>query len=318
MKRTLLLLSSLLFSTIAFAQTYPAKPVTIIIPAAPGGSSDLELRVYAPKMTELLGQSVLIDYKGGAGGVVGTNYVAKAAPDGHTSLLVTSSFTISQADPSPPFDVLRDFAPISLMSQAELVFIVANHVPANNLTEYIAYGKANPDKLNYGVTGIGSTNHMAGAWLHSTAGVKATYVPFKGMAPIMQDMVGGRIDASVANLSVALPFLKSGKLRAFAILGDKRSPITPEVQTAMEQGIKDYSYTNRLGFVAPAKTPAAIITRLSDGFAKVSKMPDVVNKFDGVVMVGSTPEAFRKILESEIDRWRRVAKEAGIKIEAGG
>lgn len=318
MKRAQLILFSLFFSTIAFAQTFPSKPIRIIVPAAPGGSSDLEARVYAPKMSELLGQPVILDYKGGAGGVVGTKHVAQSAADGYNILLVTSSFTISQADPSPPFDVLRDFSPISLMSYAELVFIVAPHVPAQGLKEYIAYAKANPDKLNYGVTGLGSTNHMAGAWLHSITGVKATYVPFKGMSPIMLDMIAGRIDASVANLSVALPYLKDRRLRALAILGDKRSTLTPDVPTVMEQGIRDYNYTNRLGFVAPAKTPNAVVTRLGDAFAKVSKMPDVVNKFNGVVMVGSTPEYFRKVLESEIDRWRKVAKEAGIQVKAGG
>ena len=312
---------SLMYLDVSFAQgkpdAYPSRPVTVIVPFAPGGN-DREARLEATKLGELLGQQFLIDYKAGAGSTIGTAYVAKAAPDGYTLLVVQGPFTSLPAlYKDLPFDTVRDFSPVSLMSKRTTVLLVSMGFPAKSFAEYIAYAKANPEKINFGTAGAGATVHLAGAWLHSVTNTKVTFVHYNGSGSVLPDLCAGRVDAFPANLLVALPLIKSGKVRPLAIMSDKRSSLLPGLATIAEQGVSGYDYASWLGYSAPAGTPAAIISKLSEGFERVAKLPDVTAAIEteGGTMYGSTPAQFRQLIVTETARWRKVIQDNGITAE---
>lgn len=300
------------------AGAYPSKPVVIIVSQAAGGPNDVEARLYATHMSEIIGQKFLVDHKPGAGTLLGTTFVAKARPDGYTLLAVTAGFTIFPAlykDLS--FDVIKDFAPILLMSKKAQVIAVRPSFPANNFDEYIAYAKDNPGKINFGHTGAGGAAHLIGAWAHSATKTKVTFIAYKGTPPIVLDMLAGRTDATAMLLFVAMPQVRSGKLRVLAITDDKRSRLLPDVPTVAERGVPGYNFVTWMGFSAPAGTPPAAVSKLGAGFIKVAKLPEVIAALeaDGSEVVGSGPAQFGQLIANEVDRWRKVVQEAGIKLE---
>ena len=314
--------SAILFSGAVFSQgiadSFPAKPVTLVVPYAPGGPAGTETHIYAGKMTSVMGQQFIVDFKPVAGTVIGSAYVAKAPPDGYTLLVVTGSLTVFPAlFKDLTFDTIKDFAPVSLMSQRTSVLLVSTAFPAKTFGEYIAYVKANPGKLNFGTAGAGSITHLAGAWLDGATRTKVTFVHYKGTGPIMPDLFAGRVDATAAGLLDSLPHIKSGKVRALAVMGEDQSPLLPGVRTISEQGIPGYNYISWLGFSATGGTPAAIVNKLSDAFAKVAKSPDVAGPLEaqGGKMIGSTPAQLNRLIVTEVERWQKVVQENNIKLE---
>lgn len=297
---------------------YPVKPVTIVLPFAAGGPNDVENRLYSPLLQSALGQTVLIDYKPGAGASIGTLHVARAAPDGYTLLAVSTSFTVVPAfQASGPYDPVKDFAHVSLIARRGAMLMVHPSLGVKNFAEYVAYAKGNPGAINFGTSGQGSIFHIVGAWMHSGTGTRATFIHYKGAAPMYTDLVAGRIHAAAALFFTGMPFVKAGKALAIANLGQERSKYLPDQRTIAEQGIAGFDYSSWSGYLFPAATPAAIVNRMSAALATVARSPDLVRKMEaeGAEMVGSSPEEFRRLVASEASRWRRVVQENGITSE---
>lgn len=300
------------------AEAFPARPVQIVVPFTPGGATDIEARVYAQKLTENMGKSFVVDYKPGAGGSIGTGFVAKSAPDGHTLLVISSSFTVNPAFyRNLPYDPIKDFAAVSLMSKRVTVLIAHPSFPAANIREYLAYARANPGKVNMAATGAGSIQHLAGAWLHSVTGTRVTFVQYKGTSPLNVDLVSGRVDVNASPFVNVMPLVKAGKLKILGILSDEASPLIPGAQVAAEQGAPGYSYSSWLGVIAPRATPVSIVNKLSAELGKAARSPDVVQKFapEGSTMVGSAPKVLQDLIAVELERWRKIVQENDIKLE---
>lgn len=296
---------------------FPARPVSLVVPYAAGGPADAETRLYATRLAAM-GQSFVLDYKPGAAATIGTAYVAKAPADGYTLLLVSTGFTTFPAlYKDLPFDTIRDFAPISLVSRNDSVLLARLGFPAKSFADYIAYAKANPGKVNFGTAGAGGIIHLAGGWMHSATSTQVTFVHYKGGGPAVVDLLGGRLDVATAPLISALPLLKTGKAGVLAILNDRRSTLLPQLPTVAEQGIPGYSYGNWYGFVAPAATPAGIVMKLNEGLVKATQDPSLVSTLEaaGSVVIGSTPVQFRQLITQEVVRWQKVVKDTGIKLE---
>lgn len=297
---------------------FPAKPIVIVVPYDPGGAVGLECLMYAPKLISALGQQVLLEYKPGGGTLIGIGYVAKSKPDGYTIIAVATSLTVIPAfHKNLSFDVSKDLAPISLMSMQSSLLQAHPSFPARNLVDYIAHARANPGKINYGTAGAGTISHLAGAWLHSLSGTQVTFIPYKGTGPLLQELMAGRVDVGSGLLISAIPLIKAGKVRPLAVLGDQRSSQLPDLPTAAEQGVTGYNYTSWIGFLAAGGTPAPIVNKLSEVFAKVVRSPEIVAELDkqGSVPVGSTPAQFRQTIATELVRWRKVVDDAGLKLE---
>ena len=318
----LLAAASLLVCSIATAQesasSFPSRPVTIIIPFAAGGPNDKEVRIEGDKMAELLGQPFLTDFRTGAGGTIATNYVAKSKPDGYTLLLQMGSFTAAPALFNDlPFDSLKDFAPVALMSKKPFIFLVRPSFPASNMKEYLAYAAANPGKVNFGTSGVGSLQHLAGAWLHGLTNTRVTFIPYKGTSQVLLDLTAGRLDIANMSLAAALPLVKAGKMRSIGVTDDRRSSSLPGAPTVMEQGVAGYNFTSWLGYSVPAATPAPILAKLNDSFVKSARAPDVIAALeaDGAIAVGSTPAQYRQLIVSEVERWKKIVQDNNIKVE---
>ena len=295
-----------------------SRPVTAIAPYEPGGPIDIEGRMYTKKASELTGQQFVLEYKTGAGTRIGVGYVARAIADGHTLLITNASFTAFPAlYKDLPFDTIKDFAPVSQMSIKANVLVVRPSFPAKNFAEYVAYARANPGKVNYGMLGSGSTSHMVGAWLANATNTKVTYIPYKGTGPQMVDLVAGRLDAGSGALIAVLPFIRSGKVRAIGVMTGTRSKVVPDLLTIAEQGVPDFSYLNWTGFFAPRATPAATVAKLNEIFDRVARAPDIVSMADsqGNVMVGGPAEPFVKLIATETVRWQKLAQDNDIKPE---
>ena len=299
------------------ADAYPTRPVTWIVATAAGGGVDFESRIYAQKMGEALGKNFVIDYKPGAGSTIGAAYVAKAAPDGYTIVSLTPSHTISaMVYASLPYDLNKDFAPISLTSKRPSLFLVHPSFPAQTFREYIALAKQNPGKYDIGTSGAGTIGHLALAWLHNLAGIQVTYVNYKGGAPSYTALIAGEIHGAIGSPAAMIPHIKTGKARALVTTTTERIRILPDLPTAQELGLAGYDYSQWIGVAAPARTPPAIVNRLSAELAKIVRMPDVYAKVadDGTIMIGSTPEQLRKYIADESARWRKVVADSGIKL----
>ncbi len=300
------------------ADGYPARPVMVVAGIAAGGPIDLEARLYTPRIGAMLGQSFVLDFKPGASGTIGAALVARAKPDGYTLMVVSAGFTVFPSfykDLS--FDVVKDFAPVSLMSERTSVLQVPESFPVKSFPEYIAHARANPGKINYGTTGAGSITHLAGAWMHGATGTRVTFIPYKGTGPLLLELVAGRVDVASGTLVAALPIIRQGKVRPIAILNDKRSRLMPEVPTVAEQGVPGYNYSNWIGFIASAGTPPAIVNKLSEAFARVARVPEVVAALEaeGSTAVGSTPAQFRQLIATETARWQKVVDDNGIRLQ---
>jgi tripartite-type tricarboxylate transporter receptor subunit TctC len=300
------------------AASYPSRPVTIVLPFAAGGFSDKEARMYGTKLTGALGQPFVMDFRPGASGTIASGLVAKAKPDGYHTLIVTGSFTTFPAlIKDLPFDIIKDFAPVSLMSQRTSVLIASPKFPVKNLAEYMAYAKANPGKINYGTVGVGGISHLAGAWMHNSTGSSVTFVNYKGAAPLMADLAAGRIDVTSTAALAAVPQVRAGKAVALAIMNARRSDLLPGVPTVSEQAIPNFDYSTWLGISTTGGTPAPIVNKLSQTLAKIAKDAEVVASLEaeGSTAVGSTPAQFRDMMAAETKRWLAVVRDTGIKLE---
>jgi tripartite-type tricarboxylate transporter receptor subunit TctC len=309
----------LLVASMALAQAYPAKSVRMVVPFAAGaGSNDIMARLIAQKLTDEFGQQFVVDNRPGASGIIGTDIVAKAPPDGYTLLMMSLTFTVNPSLFSKlPYDTVKDFVPVTLVASAPLMLVVHPSVPAKSVAEFIAYAKANPGKLNFGSGGPGTTPHLAGEMMKTMAGIQVTHIPYKGGAPALADLVGGQIQFMCENIPGTLPFAKAGKLRALAVTDLKRSPLLPELPTLDESGLKGYQIVGWNGLFVPAGTPQAIVNKLYSGVGRALALPDVKERLSvmGADGVGDTPQHFAAFIKAEIPKWARVAKDAGLKVE---
>jgi tripartite-type tricarboxylate transporter receptor subunit TctC len=303
--------------TAAHAQAdWPSKPVTIIIPYAPGGFSDTRFRLLSRKLSEKLGQPVIIDNKAGGGGVIGTAMVAKAAPDGYT--IGCGSFAPLAINPAlmkkMPYEVATDLAPVVLIENSPLILSVAKNLPVKSLTELIALAKKEPGKLTFGSSGLGGAHHLSGEMLRADAKIDIVHVPYKGGAPAATDLMAGHLSFMFEMGYAALPSIRAGLVKPIAVTSTKRLAALPDVPTMMEAGLTDYESYNWQGVIAPGKTPAAIITKLNKAFNEILKDPEVVKAIAdvGSQAVGGSPEAFGKFIQTEQDKWARVIRAANI------
>jgi len=302
----------------ALAQTYPSKPVKIIVPFGPGGFTDVVARILGVKLGESLGQSIVIENKPGAGSMIGSDMVAKSPPDGHTLLIVSSTHVISPwIYKSVPYDPIKGFAPVSKLVDSPYVLLTNPKVPAKNVQEFIALAKAQPDKIHYASSGNGSAQHLIGGLFASMTKTQLKHVPYRSSSLASTDLVAGVVESSFAGVPNALAQVPNGRLNALAVTSAKRIPQLPHVPTMQEAGVPGYEATIWLAMLAPAGTPAPIIQRLNSDIAKIMRSPETQKAmFDAGVEVSlSTPEALSQLMVSEMDKWGKVVKEAGIKLE---
>ncbi|MGK2900148.1 MAG: Bug family tripartite tricarboxylate transporter substrate binding protein [Burkholderiaceae bacterium] len=314
--------AGLLWLSEAQAQTatnYPNKPIRFIVPYAAGGSTSQVVRLIAAKMTENWGQQVLVDNRGGANTVIGSEALVKSAPDGYTISLATSTHTtLPHLLSSLPFDPIKDFAPVAGLGTTQLVLSVHPSLPAKNLSEFIALAKAKPNQLNFGAVGTGSSTHLAAEVFMSVTGVRMTHVPYKGTALILTDLIGGQIQLTFDTPISSLPHIQSGRLRPIAITGRTRLATLPDVPTFAEAGLPEYDFQVWMGVLAPAGTPKEIVNKLSTELARILALPDVKQQLaDQGLDAGAykPPEQFAAQIRSDIDRYGKIIKAAGIKIE---
>ncbi len=305
--------------TLAGAQTYPAKPIRMIVGTSPGGPIDFSARLAAQKLTDALGQPVVVDNRTGASGTIGTEYVAKAAPDGYT-LLMGSAATLCIVPalfPKVPYNTLKDFAPVSTVAAVSYVVVVHPSVPVKSIKEFIALAKQKPGELRFGSAGAGSVTHLAVELFRSMAGIEMLHVPYKGAGPAMIDLLGGQLDFMFDSLLTSPPLVKAGRLRALAQTGLQRSPVLPDVPTVNETVLPGYQVSTWFGLVAPAGTPRAIVAKLSAALAKGINNPETREKLlaQGMEPVGNTPEQFTQLIRDELPKWARVVKISGAKFD---
>jgi tripartite-type tricarboxylate transporter receptor subunit TctC len=314
----LLLLLIFLFSalSIAQAQNYPTKTVRLIVPFAAGGSTDIMGRLVAQKLSEAWGQQVIVDNRPGGSTVIGTDIVAKSAPDGHTLLVTPAPFAIVPSLLKKlPYDPAKDFEPITLINTTPLVVVVNPGVPAKNIKELIALAKAKPGVLNFGSSGSGGSNHLAGELFNAMANVRIMHIPYKGNAPAMTDLIGGHVDIVFNGLTSALQFIKSGKLRALGVTSLKRTPALPDLPTLDESGLKGFQAVAWNGLTGPAGMPMTAVAKTAESVARIMKSPELAEylKREGSDPVGSTTAEYTAFLQDEIAKWKKVIARAGIK-----
>jgi tripartite-type tricarboxylate transporter receptor subunit TctC len=308
-----------LASVVAHAQSYPAKPVHLVVPFPAGGNTDIYARAMAQKLGELLGQRVVIDNRPGAGGSIGGDFVARAAPDGYTLIAgTTSTFGIGpNLYRKPPYDPVRDFAPVILTSLAQNMLIVHPSVPARSVPQLIALAKAHPAKLNFASAGVGSSSHVAGELFKSMAKVEMTHVPYKGTGLAMIDLLSGHVDLIFDSLATALPPVRAGRVRALAVTGARRLELMPELPTVSEAGVPNYEVSAWVAILAPARTPPDVVMRLNGELNKVLLMPDIRRIWadQGAEVGGGSPERLAAHVRSELAKWGKVVREAKIPVQ---
>jgi tripartite-type tricarboxylate transporter receptor subunit TctC len=318
-RKLLLALATIAFAAGASAQPYPAKPIRLIVPFPPGGAVDFYARVVQPPLSELLGQQVIIENKSGASGMVGAEYVAKAAPDGYTLLLGNiASLAINVGIyPRMPYDPVKDLTPIMRTVDVNYVLVVHPSLPVKSVAELVAYAKARPGKLSYGSAGSGSLPHLGTELFKAQTGTDLLHVPYKGGGPMVTDLLGGNVQMVIADQANLMPHVQSGKLRALAVATAKRSPNAPELPTIAEAALPGFEATAWQGLVGPAGLPPDVVKRLNDAFNQVQAMPAVREKLigGGLEPIGGTPDQFARFIQSEIGKWTKIAKEVGAKAE---
>ena len=306
------------FSVAAFAQSYPSKPIRIVVPYPPGGFNDTLGRTLAAKFTEAWGQPAVVENKPGGNTLIGNDFAAKSAPDGHTLLVVAFPFSVVPSlFKAMPYDTVRDFAPVILAATSPNLLVVHPSLPVNTVGELIAAAKAKPGSLSYASTGNGSSNHISMELFKSLAGVNIVHIPYKGSGPAVSDLLGGQVHLMFDNTPNVLPHVKAGKLRALGSSGTKRSALTPDVPTVAEAGVAGYEVTVWFGLVAPAGTPREVIQKLNAEVTRILAMPDVRERFlaQGVEPQGSTPEQFGEHIRAQMAKWKKVVEDAGVKAE---
>jgi len=308
-------LSLLLSPALAAAQDFPSKPIKLIVPFPPGGPNDIIARVVGQRMSELTKQPIVVENRSGQAGVLGTDAVAKAAPDGYTIGIVSASaLVINPFMEKVPYDVNKDIAPITLNVTVPEMLVVAGNVPANNMAELIALAKAQPGKLNFASAGIGGLPHLAGELFKLTAKLEIVHVPYRGAAPAINDLLGQQVQMTFLDLPVILPHIKAGSLRPIALAAPARSPTAPDVPTTAEVGMPDLLIENWYGMIAPGGTPEKIVKELNRIANEAMADPGVKAKLgdQGLTVAGDTPEHFRGFIESESKKWAKVIKDAGL------
>ena len=311
-------LSLLLSAASAKAEDFPAHPIRLIVPFPPGGPSDIIARVIGQRMSEIARQPVVIDNRGGQGGVLGTDVLAKARPDGYTiSISSAGALAISPTMEKIAYDPLKDLQAVTLVAKVPEMLVVASDVPARNMAELVALAKAQPGKLNFASSGPGSLPHLAGELLELTAKIDIVHVPYRGAAPAVNDLLGQQVQMVFLDLPILLPQIKSGGVRAIALGAPQRAPTAMEVPTTTEVGMPDVQAENWYGMVAPAGTPAPVVARLNEIATEAMRDPAVKEKLaiQGAELIGDSPEHFHAFLESEIGRWAKVIKDAGVIVE---
>ena len=314
------ILPILLAAPVKAQDAYPSKPITLIIGYPPGSSIENYSRLYGKKLTESMKQPVLVDFKVGAGTTIASAFVAKAAPDGYTLLLISPSFTTTLVQyKSLPYDPLDSFAHIAMTSTDSYVVVINNGFAVNGIAEYVAYARANPGKINVGTTGSGAFNHLSMALLHLMTKTRATFIHYKGGAQVITDMLGGRIQASQNSIQIAKPLYAAGKIKIAAVTSAKRTAAMPDIPTVAEQGVPDYNISNWIGFAAPAKTPAAIVNRLNTELRAATKTEEVMTVLTraGGDPADTTPAEFRRFLIDEIGKWKDLLRGGDLELEAG-
>jgi tripartite-type tricarboxylate transporter receptor subunit TctC len=308
----------LLAASSAFAQSYPSKPIRVVVPFAPGGGTDILTRIMLPRLTETLKQQLIVDNRPGAGSQIGTELVAKAPPDGYTVLMVDTAFMTNPSLYSKlPYNSEKDFAPVSLTATAPVIMIVHPSVPVRTVKELVSLARAKPGALNFASGGPGSSTHLGVELLKYVAKIDLVHIPYKGTGPAVADVLGGQVTMMFAGISSVKQHVEAGRLRAIAVTGAKRSPAMPNVPTFGEAGMKQVDASSYWGMLAPARTPADVVTRLSTTIAQVLKMPDVRDKLVelGFVPIGGSPSEFATLLAAEMDKWGKVIKAAGVKLD---
>jgi tripartite-type tricarboxylate transporter receptor subunit TctC len=299
----------------AWAQNFPDRTIHLIVPFPPGGPNDIIARVVALKMQDILKQTIVIENKSGQGGVLGTDFVAKAPPDGYTiGIASAGALAISVSMEKVAYETLKDLAPVTLVAKVPEMLVVATSVPAKNMKELLALAKAQPGKLNFASTGPGSMPHLAGELFKLTAKIDIVHVPYKGAAPVMNDLLGQHVEMVFLDLPVLLPQIKAGKITPIAVGAPKRVAGAPEVPTTAEVGMPNLLTENWYGMVAPAKTPPQVVAALNKAAVEAMKDPAVIDKLasQGAILVGGTPDELRAYIDSETKKWAKVIKDAGV------
>ena len=302
----------------AHAQTYPTKPVTIVVPFSPGGATDIMTRLLAERLNKRLGQPVVVENKPGAGTMIASDYVAKAPADGYTLLVAASSLGIAPSlYKKVNYDPIKDFAPVSLVASVVHVLVVHPSIPAKNVGELVTWLKANPTKANYGSVGAGTSTHLESELFNSVAGVKMAHIPYKGSAPALTDLVGGQLQVMFDAYASSGPFIKDGRVRLLAVTTAQRSKSLPDTPTVSESGLPGYEAMPWLGLVAPAGTPAPVVNRLYTELNDILKEPEVQERFRslGLDIIGSKPDEFSAFLKKDIVKWAQVIKDSGAKVD---
>jgi tripartite-type tricarboxylate transporter receptor subunit TctC len=319
-------LAALAFVTGAYAQskapgTYPTKPVRLVVPFVPGGPTDIQGRIIAEKLSQRLGQQVIVDNRGGAGGNIGMEITARAPADGYTLVIATvGTWAVNPHLYKLPFNVLTDFSPITQVSSSPGVLIVHPSVNAKTVKELIALAQAKPGELNYGSSGVGGFGHISGELFTLMTHTKMTHVPYKSSAPSLTDLISGQIQVLFNNMISTVPHVKANRVRALATTGARRSPALPELPTVAESGVPGYENSSWSAIAGPAKMPRPLVARLHKDLTEILKLPDVQQKHSevGAEIVASTPEQFHAYLRTEVNKFGKLVKAAGIKAAAGG
>ena len=297
---------------------YPDRPIRVIVPLAPGGGSDYTARYIGLRLADRIGQPVVVDNRPAASGIVGTELVAKAVPDGYTLLLAYSTHAQSaQLFTTLPYDPIKDFAPVTEVIATPLTLLLHPSVPATNVKELVTYAKANPGKLNYGSSGPGSSPHLAAELFNSMAGIKTVHVPYKGVSQYITAQIGNEIQFSFSNMFTTMPHWKAGRLKLIATGGAKRMEAMPDLPTIDEAGVPGFEALTWYGFMAPAKTPRAVVDKLQKEIAAIVNTPDVRQTFisQGNEPLANTPDQFAKVIKSDADKWGAIGKRLGVKLD---
>ena len=303
----------------AQAADYPDKPIRMIVPYPPGGTSDLLARAIAPRLGERLQQTVIIENRAGAGGVIGAQAVARSAPDGYTLVFasIASHGILPVLQKPAPYDAIKDFSPITLVANTPNVLIANIQQPIKSVAELLAAAKAKPGSINFGSTSLGGSPHMGGELLKTMAGIDIVHVPYKGGGPMLIDLMGGQVQVAFDNLPSSINHIRAGKIRALAVTTAKRWPAAPDIPTMAEAGVPGYESGAWFGLLAPANTPKPIVEMLQKHVAAILKLPEVEKMFleQGAEPVGNTPEQFAKVIASELQKWAKVAAATGVKLD---
>ena len=315
LKRIVIALALLTPATQALAQTYPSKPVRVVVAFAPGTTSDIVGRIFAEKLTQAMGQTFIVENRTGAGGTIAAESVARAPADGHTLLVSTAALPVSaHVYPSLKYDTGRDFASVTVISHSPLLLASNLSFPPRSVAEFIQYGRSNPGKISFGSAGVGTSHHLTGEKFKLDTGVDMVHVPYKGSGPAHVDLMGGQIQVMFDNIVALMPHVKAGKVRALAVSSAKRHPLLPDVPSLQEAGVRDFETVAWFGLLAPAGTPREIVNRLNAETLKIIALPDVRTRLieAGSVIIGNSPEAADKFLRDELDKWGKVVRTAKV------